>query len=186
MEACCGAHHLARLLLARPHGAWLMPPKSVQPFIKRGNSRSAGGGIDRHPIASMAFGIRYGRRRARSWSKQDLLGCGRGARRRQQQKPRPPPWHRAPPATPRLSQAAGPRRLSATERSPRKQSDLTRSSAGFGQAHPKSGKSGPPDSARTGGNTRMSGSPCILLPPVPGSPPANSWSRRARCGTYSG
>ena len=35
MEACCGAHHLGRKLLAQGHDVRLMPPKYVKPFVKR-------------------------------------------------------------------------------------------------------------------------------------------------------
>ena len=35
MEACCGAHHLGRALLAQGHDTRLMPPKYVKPFVKR-------------------------------------------------------------------------------------------------------------------------------------------------------
>jgi len=35
MEACCGAHHLGRQLLAQGHDVRLMPPKYVKPFVKR-------------------------------------------------------------------------------------------------------------------------------------------------------
>ena len=35
MEACCGAHHLGRQLLAQGHDVRLMPPKYVRPFVKR-------------------------------------------------------------------------------------------------------------------------------------------------------
>lgn len=34
MEACCGAHHLARELTARDHDAQLMAPQFVKPFLK--------------------------------------------------------------------------------------------------------------------------------------------------------
>ena len=39
MEACCGAHHLGRALLAQGHEARLMPPKYVKPFVKRDKSQ---------------------------------------------------------------------------------------------------------------------------------------------------
>ncbi len=35
MEVCCGAHHLARQLLAQGHDVKLMPPKYGKPFVKR-------------------------------------------------------------------------------------------------------------------------------------------------------
>ena len=35
MEACCGAHHPGRVLLAQGHDVKLMPPKYVKPFVKR-------------------------------------------------------------------------------------------------------------------------------------------------------
>ena len=35
MEACCGAHHLGRQLLAQGHDVRLMHPKYVKPFVKR-------------------------------------------------------------------------------------------------------------------------------------------------------
>ena len=35
MEACCGAHHLGRVLLAQGQDVKLMPPKYVKPFVKR-------------------------------------------------------------------------------------------------------------------------------------------------------
>src|SRR5438477_10271797 len=34
MEACCGAHHLGRLLLAQGHTVKLMPPEYVRPYVK--------------------------------------------------------------------------------------------------------------------------------------------------------
>ena len=39
LEACCGAHHLGRQLLAQGHDVRLMPPKYVKPFVKRDKSR---------------------------------------------------------------------------------------------------------------------------------------------------
>lgn len=35
MEACCGAHQLGHQSLAQVHDVRLMPPKYVQPFVKR-------------------------------------------------------------------------------------------------------------------------------------------------------
>ena len=34
MEACCGAHHLGRILAAHGHRVRLMPPEYVQPYVK--------------------------------------------------------------------------------------------------------------------------------------------------------
>jgi transposase len=34
MEACCGAHHLARLLAAQGHTIRLMSPEYVRPYVK--------------------------------------------------------------------------------------------------------------------------------------------------------
>lgn len=34
MEACCGAHHLGRLLIARGHEVRLMSPEYVRPYVK--------------------------------------------------------------------------------------------------------------------------------------------------------
>jgi transposase len=34
MEACCGAHHIGRALLAHGHDVRLMPPQYVKPFVK--------------------------------------------------------------------------------------------------------------------------------------------------------
>ena len=34
MEACCGAHHLGRVLQAQGHEVRLMPPEYVQPYVK--------------------------------------------------------------------------------------------------------------------------------------------------------
>jgi len=34
MEACCGAHHLGRQLVARGHTVKLMPPEYVRPYVK--------------------------------------------------------------------------------------------------------------------------------------------------------
>ena len=34
MEACCGAHHLGRLLAAQGHSIRLMSPEYVQPYVK--------------------------------------------------------------------------------------------------------------------------------------------------------
>src|SRR4051794_39775094 len=34
MEACCGAHHLGRILQAHGHQVRLMPPEYVQPYVK--------------------------------------------------------------------------------------------------------------------------------------------------------
>jgi transposase len=34
MEACCGAHHLGRILIAQGHDVRLIPPQCVKPFVK--------------------------------------------------------------------------------------------------------------------------------------------------------
>jgi transposase len=34
MEACCGAHHLGRLLTAQGHMVKLMSPEYVRPYVK--------------------------------------------------------------------------------------------------------------------------------------------------------
>ena len=34
MEACCGAHHLGRLLRGMGHEVRLMPPEYVRPYVK--------------------------------------------------------------------------------------------------------------------------------------------------------
>ena len=34
MEACCGAHHLGRLLQAQGHTVRLMSPEYVRPYVK--------------------------------------------------------------------------------------------------------------------------------------------------------
>jgi len=34
MEACCGAHHLARILITQGHDVRLIPPQYVRPFVK--------------------------------------------------------------------------------------------------------------------------------------------------------
>ena len=34
MEACCGAHHLGRLLAAQGHQVRLMSPEYVRPYVK--------------------------------------------------------------------------------------------------------------------------------------------------------
>ena len=34
MEACCGAHHLGRVLVAQGHDVRLIPPQYVKPFVK--------------------------------------------------------------------------------------------------------------------------------------------------------
>src|SRR5260370_6172203 len=34
MEACCGAHHLGRILVAEGHDVRLIPPQYVKPFVK--------------------------------------------------------------------------------------------------------------------------------------------------------
>jgi transposase len=34
MEACCGAHHLGRLLVAQGHTLRLMSPEYVRPYVK--------------------------------------------------------------------------------------------------------------------------------------------------------
>jgi transposase len=34
MEACCGAHHLGRRLVAQGHTVKLMPPEYVRPYVK--------------------------------------------------------------------------------------------------------------------------------------------------------
>ena len=34
MEACCGAHHIGRLLAAQGHEVWLMSPEYVRPYVK--------------------------------------------------------------------------------------------------------------------------------------------------------
>lgn len=41
MEACCGARHLGRELASQGHDVRLMPPKYVQPFVKRDKSRAS-------------------------------------------------------------------------------------------------------------------------------------------------
>ena len=58
MEACCGAHHLGRELLAQGHDVRLMPPKYVKPFVSLSRAELAGplGGarlarLDGHPSA---------------------------------------------------------------------------------------------------------------------------------------
>ena len=35
MEACCGAHHLGRLLVEQGHEVRLMSPAYVKPYVKR-------------------------------------------------------------------------------------------------------------------------------------------------------
>jgi hypothetical protein len=34
MEACCGAHHLGRILVGQGHDVRLIPPQYVKPFVK--------------------------------------------------------------------------------------------------------------------------------------------------------
>jgi transposase len=34
MEACCGAHHIGRLLMAQGHTLRLMSPEYVRPYVK--------------------------------------------------------------------------------------------------------------------------------------------------------
>src|ERR1700738_670321 len=34
MEACCGAHHLGRILVAQGYDVRLIPPQYVKPFVK--------------------------------------------------------------------------------------------------------------------------------------------------------
>jgi transposase len=34
MEACCGAHHLGRVLRAQGHEVRLMSPEYVRPYVK--------------------------------------------------------------------------------------------------------------------------------------------------------
>jgi transposase len=34
MEACCGAHHFGRILVAQGHDVRLIPPHYVKPFVK--------------------------------------------------------------------------------------------------------------------------------------------------------
>jgi transposase len=43
MEACCGAHHLGRIVIAHGHDARLIPPQFVRPFVKshKNDSRDA-------------------------------------------------------------------------------------------------------------------------------------------------
>ena len=38
MEACCGAHHLGRLLVEQGHEVRLMSPAYVKPYVKRGKT----------------------------------------------------------------------------------------------------------------------------------------------------
>lgn len=38
MEACCGAHHLGRMLATQGHDVRLTPPQYVKPFVKSKNS----------------------------------------------------------------------------------------------------------------------------------------------------
>src|SRR5689334_25225364 len=40
MEACCGAHHLGRLLTAQGHTVKLMSPEYVRPYVKAQKNRS--------------------------------------------------------------------------------------------------------------------------------------------------
>lgn len=41
MEACCGAHHLGRLLAAQGHAVRLMSPEYVRPYVKARRTTTA-------------------------------------------------------------------------------------------------------------------------------------------------
>jgi transposase len=43
MEACCGAHHLGRILATLGHRVRLMPPEYVQPYVKLRRRRTMSG-----------------------------------------------------------------------------------------------------------------------------------------------
>jgi hypothetical protein len=51
MEACCGAHHLGRILVLQGHDVRLIPPQYVKPLVhgRRGNHDTAGEYPQRSP-----------------------------------------------------------------------------------------------------------------------------------------
>jgi transposase len=48
MEACCGAHHLGRVLRDQGHEVRLMPPEYVQPYVRAGE-RGIGSELELRP-----------------------------------------------------------------------------------------------------------------------------------------
>ena len=57
MEACCGAHHLGRQLVAQGHVVRLMSPAYVQPYVKAQKN-------DERDAEAMIHGLTRGGRRA--------------------------------------------------------------------------------------------------------------------------
>jgi transposase len=57
MEACCGAHHLGRVLETQGHAARLMPPSYVKPFVKtnKNDYRDAEAGAEAVQRPTMRF-----------------------------------------------------------------------------------------------------------------------------------
>ncbi len=57
MEACCGAHHLGRLFVARGHEVRLMSPEYVRPYIKaqKNDDRDAEGIAEAATRPTMRF-----------------------------------------------------------------------------------------------------------------------------------
>ena len=57
MEACCGAHHAARLLAAQGHEVRLMPPEYVRPYVKaqKNDDRDAEGIAEAATRPTMRF-----------------------------------------------------------------------------------------------------------------------------------
>ena len=57
MEACCGAHHLGRLLAAQGHGVRLMSPEYVRPYVKaqKNDDRDAEGIAEAATRPTMRF-----------------------------------------------------------------------------------------------------------------------------------
>ena len=57
MEACCGAHHLGRLFVARGHEVRLMPPEYVRPYVKahKNDDRDAEGIAEAASRPTMRF-----------------------------------------------------------------------------------------------------------------------------------
>src|SRR5437764_3293844 len=86
MDACCGAHHLGRILAAHGHRVRLMSPEYVQPYVKAQkndeSSLAAGGRADSadQPTAGSAARARH-HRRARTASPGTIPFTSVGRRR---------------------------------------------------------------------------------------------------------
>ncbi|TCM47187.1 transposase [Rhizobium sp. PP-F2F-G48] len=69
MEACCGAHHLGRLLVAQGHEVRLMSPEYVRPYVKsqKNDDRDAEAIAEAATLPTMRF-VALRRRRKSTYS----------------------------------------------------------------------------------------------------------------------